>query len=102
MICKCSYAVSKLLPILLVRSLAARTAAAHPSPNQRVALSLVHPGFCHSALTRSVSGVLGLYFTVMRTLFARTTEAGGRTLVLAAAAGYESNGKYFSDGIIDE
>ena len=35
--------------------------------------------------------------TVAKSLFARTTEVGGRTLVHSAAAGEESHGKYMTE-----
>lgn len=38
----------------------------------------------------------------MNVILARSTEVGSRTIVIAAAAGEESNGAYMADGVIAE
>ena len=38
-----------------------------------------------------------MMFDIAKFLLARTTEAGSRTLVAAAAAGPETHGKYMAD-----
>lgn len=50
-----------------------------PTP---VAVSAANPGFCHSRLTRSVGNpFMRLGLAMMKTLIARTSEMGSRTLV---------------------
>ncbi|RCI08091.1 hypothetical protein L249_6273 [Ophiocordyceps polyrhachis-furcata BCC 54312] len=82
------YAVSKLLQVMGVRALAER----HPS--SAVTVNCVNPGLCHSELARDVQG---WRFHLFKMAFARSTEAGSRTLVHAAAQGPESHGRYLSE-----
>jgi hypothetical protein len=85
----CRYNISKLLDLLIVRHLA-------PMLNSSgVVLNAVNPGFCYSGLTKEVRNI-GL--RVGERLLARTTEEGGRMLVIAAGWGEESHGEYLSDG----
>lgn len=81
------YPVSKLLEVLYGRELAVQmTKSNRPS----VILNLIDPGLCHSELAREAGW--GLYF--FKLLFARTTEAGSRTLVTGGTAGTDSHGQY--------
>ena len=85
------YPTSKLLEVLVIRQIA-------PKLNgSGVILNMLNPGLCHSELAREG----GWFLTIMKTLLARTTEVGSRTLVAAAVAGPESHGKYMSDAQVD-
>ena len=92
------YSVSKLLSIFSVRALAAKTQNKTPP----VAINVLNPGFCYSELTRNVGGLMAWKFTMLKALFARSTEYGSRTLVHAASVGWESHGKYMSDGKLNK
>ena len=63
---------------MFVRELSSRL----PTPTM-VAVSAVHPGFCHSRITRSLEWIPLLKFALAlyKGIFARTTEMGSRTLV---------------------
>ena len=92
-----SYPASKLLNILATRGLIQKI-----GPNTDVAINLLSPGFCHSALTRNSTGSRADQLAQMKEKYARTTEEGSRTLVHAVAIGKESNGHYLDDCAIDE
>ncbi|KAF4630758.1 hypothetical protein G7Y89_g7388 [Cudoniella acicularis] len=95
------YNTSKLLEVLLVRSIAAAMQkSAHAS--EPVILNNVNPGLCHSELDKSVEGVASYILTIAKALIARTTEVGSRTLVHSAAAGDESHGQYMSECKVKE
>ncbi|KAL8864476.1 MAG: hypothetical protein Q9198_009839, partial [Flavoplaca austrocitrina] len=83
------YPVSKLLEVFGVRAFAER----HPSHAFPVTLNCVNPGLCHSELSRHA----GFAMTVIKTILARSTEQGSRTLVHAASLGPESHGHYVHD-----
>ncbi|KAK4064136.1 uncharacterized protein Triagg1_9115 [Trichoderma aggressivum f. europaeum] len=91
------YQVTKLLEVLLVREIVTRLKhnsnfTAHPTT-----INLVNPGLCYSAINRS--GVKPpLLIRLIYKMLARTTEVGGRCLVLAAAAPDSSHGECQSDG----
>ncbi|KAH7319016.1 hypothetical protein BKA65DRAFT_569175 [Rhexocercosporidium sp. MPI-PUGE-AT-0058] len=95
------YSTSKLLEVFLVRSIAAAMAQG-PHAAEPVIMNCVHPGLCHSELDNKVEGMAAYLLTLAKTMFARTTEVGGRTLVFSAAAGPESNGQYMSECIVKE
>ena len=86
------YPTSKLLEVLAVRQIAPML------QGSGVILNMLNPGLCHSELARDGS----MFLTVLKFLFARTTEVGSRTLVAAAAAGPEAHGKYMTDGVVDD
>ncbi|KAJ6050123.1 hypothetical protein N7460_001536 [Penicillium canescens] len=90
------YNVSKLLEVMLVRSIAA---AMKDSPHaaEPIILNNVHPGLCESELDKDVKGLASYLLAFAKALVARTTEVGGRTLVHSAAAGDESHGQYMSE-----
>lgn len=73
------------------RELAARTK--NDDDEATVIINFVNPGLCHSELAREGPWVLH----VLKTLLARTTEAGSRTLVYAAQGGQETHGQYVSN-----
>lgn len=58
-----------------------------------VIINLVNPGLCQSELAREASWIIH----AAKAIFARTTEAGSRTLVYAAQAGQETHGQYVSN-----
>lgn len=62
-----------------------------------VTLNTLTPGFCHSELTRNAVFPLSLVIWIGKTLLARTTEVGSRTLVAAAAAEDDTHGQYMVD-----
>ncbi|KAL4808425.1 hypothetical protein BDV18DRAFT_134949 [Aspergillus unguis] len=97
------YPVTKLLNVFLTREFAAQLQAAGAGKDQNeIIVNMIDPGFCHSRLSRENVGVEALVFNLFKTLFARTEEAGARTVVAAAAAGRESDGKYMVNGVVDE
>lgn len=99
-----SYHVSKLLQILLARTLAWRlvqpTSADKQGPT--IVVNTLTPGMCRSGLTKDLRGWFGAQIAIMTKLLARSTEVGGRTLVHAIAQGPESHGKYMNDGEVQE
>lgn len=82
--------MSKLLEVLYGRELAARI---KENNKPDVIINLLNPGLCHSELGREA----GLFFTILKAIFARTTEHGSRALVNAAEGGPEMHGQYLSD-----
>ncbi|CAH0043741.1 unnamed protein product [Clonostachys solani] len=89
------YEVTKLMEILLVRELVAGLKS-DPSFNAHpVIINVANPGLCYSTLSRESSG-FGL--RLMYKLLGRTSEVGGRCLVLAASAPENSLGEFQSDG----
>ncbi|OJA16309.1 hypothetical protein AZE42_03380 [Rhizopogon vesiculosus] len=88
------YNLSKLFQVAFARELAARL----PSPTPLV-VTAVNPGLCHSSIMRNAKNSLfGIFFAVVKWLFARTTEMGSRNIVYAALATNEQamHGKYMS------
>ncbi|TLD14793.1 short-chain dehydrogenase/reductase-like protein [Venturia nashicola] len=89
------YNTSKLLEVLFVRYLTSHQAA---GPDYPVVINTVTPGFCHSELARESPGFL---ISIMQWIFwARTSETGARTFVLASQAGKESHGQFLMDAKI--
>ena len=89
------YPVSKLLQAYPCRELATR---ARQSGKSNVIINYLNPGLCHSELSRES----GLALTILKFLFARTTEHGSRSLVSAVEGGEETNGQYLSDCEIEQ
>ncbi|KKP07019.1 short-chain dehydrogenase [Trichoderma harzianum] len=91
------YQVTKLLEILLVREIVARLKHNSNYTSHNITINLVNPGLCYSAINRS--GVKPpLLVRLAYKMLARTTEVGGRCLVLAACAPDNSHGECQSDG----
>ena len=90
------YPTSKLLEVLAVREIAPKLTGSG------VVLNTLNPGFCHSSLSRNSEFPKAIIFWLMKTLLARTTEVGSRTLVASAEAGEESHGKYMHDGKVGD
>ncbi|KZS88794.1 NAD(P)-binding protein, partial [Sistotremastrum niveocremeum HHB9708] len=87
------YCVTKALNIFFVRALAARL----PSYST-ITVNAVTPGLCHSKvnmpshhITRDLKGMGAAIYEVFVYLFARSTEAGSRTIVHAALSGSQEN-----------
>lgn len=89
------YYTSKLLLMMFFREFCERV---HQSGNE-VVVNIVTPGLCYgSELHRSVNGVGGGIFKVVKRLVGRSSQVGARTLVHGAVmAGKESHGKYLMD-----
>ncbi|KAJ9426066.1 hypothetical protein FOXG_07424 [Fusarium oxysporum f. sp. lycopersici 4287] len=90
------YNVSKLLVVMLVRSISAAMKEGSHSA-QPIILNNVHPGLCESELDKNVKGLPRYLLSIAKALVARKTEEGSRTLVHSAAAGEGSHGKYMSE-----
>jgi len=58
---------------------------------------MLNPGLCQSSLSRNAKGIVWFRIALLKTLLARTTEQGSRTLVHAALQGPETHGLYISD-----
>ncbi|KIX03556.1 uncharacterized protein Z518_07109 [Rhinocladiella mackenziei CBS 650.93] len=86
------YPLSKLLQLLTIHTIPPRLAGSG------VILNYVNPGLCHSKLSRDAP----IMMEIFKFFLARSTEAGSRTLVAAAGAGPESQGKYIDDAKIDD
>lgn len=80
------------MEVLFTRELVARL-----GDSTRVIVNLVNPGLCTSNLERN-SGKPPAVARLLRRILDRTTEVGGRTLVLAASAPATSHGEFQSDG----
>ncbi|KAB5563222.1 short-chain dehydrogenase/reductase-like protein [Coniochaeta sp. 2T2.1] len=101
------YNTTKLLVVLLARELAARLRLGsdqnnNNSSNNVPIVSVVTPGFCKSRISRNLplAGRLGV--GAFLAVIGRTTEAGSRTLVAAAAAGEEAHGGYMESCRVGE
>ncbi len=82
------YPTSKLIEVFLVREMAAQ----RPADSYPVTINMLNPGLCKSELSRDGNAQV----KIMKLLFARTTEAGSRTLVAAAGAGPDTHGEYMN------
>ena len=89
------YQVSKLLEVFFIRELVKEIAEKHSNMKEPdVVINFVNPGLCKSELSRDS----GWGLTIMKLLFARTTEQGSRTEVYGAIeAGLDSHGQYLDD-----
>ncbi len=88
------YAVSKLLEVFTVRELGKLI---EKSSKPRVIINCLTPGACYSDFARETKGFQVVVVEILKFLIARSTEAGSRTLVAAAAAGEETQGQYMAD-----
>ncbi len=92
------YSISKLFVLYVTHALAAL--ATSPSGEIEVVVTSCCPGFCTSDLGRQYDSWIernGLW--LFHGLFARSTEAGSRTLVSATALGPEAHGKWWKDDV---
>lgn len=89
------YPLSKMLEIFAVRSIGKQ------SPQQvfPVTINAVDPGFCHSDLAREQSSWV---FSIMKTVLARSTEQGSRTLFHGGNGDRHTHGRYLSDCVVAE
>ncbi|KAF6823824.1 Retinol dehydrogenase 11 [Colletotrichum musicola] len=92
------YQITKLMEVLFVRELVARRAKTQNSGPNPVIINLVNPGLCESNIDRTGKSP-GLVIRLLRPILFRTTEVGGRAMVLGASASEESHGEFMSDGI---
>lgn len=91
------YAISKLFLMYAVKSLASLATSSSGEP--QVLVNSCCPGFCVSELGRQYNGwVEGWAMRAFYGLFARSTEAGSRTLVGACTLGEEAQGGYLTNG----
>ncbi|KAI9723549.1 MAG: hypothetical protein M1828_004145 [Chrysothrix sp. TS-e1954] len=89
------YSLSNLIRLLCARQLAAEIDRVAMKDGPSVILNYVNPGWCKTALFRTTDdSAVG---RAMLRLIGRTGEEGSRTLVDAAVAGIETQGKYLSD-----
>ncbi|PYH83251.1 NAD(P)-binding protein [Aspergillus uvarum CBS 121591] len=93
------YQATKLIEVLFTRELVARLSDKQDTivgDTPPVIINLVNPGLCASDLARGEPP--STLARIARWIFERTTEVGGRTLVLAASAPKSSHGEYQNDG----
>ncbi|RXW18593.1 hypothetical protein EST38_g7258 [Candolleomyces aberdarensis] len=80
------YLDTKLLNVFFTRSLASLL------KDTPVVVNSVNPGFCYSDLARELTGIGLVFMWIIRKIFARTAEEGGRQLVYAAVGSSEDPG----------
>lgn len=93
------YNTSKLLEVVITRELAKRLSSSSDNP---IILNVVTPGFCKSQISRNMGFAGRLSVSLSLALIGRTTEAGSRTLVCAAAAGKDTHGQYLGSCRVSE
>ena len=89
------YNVSKLIEMYGVQELAELQSSSQEEG--RVVINHVNPGWVITEVMREWTGLQQRMYRITRTLFARTTEVGARTLVNAAEGGEETHGQYMDD-----
>lgn len=89
------YNTSKLLPIWILRELAARM-----SPTDAVIVNCVNPGFCRTNLFRHADFPLNYIVKLTLLGLGRDAEMGSRTLMAAATANRQSHGKYMDSCVV--
>jgi len=91
---------SKRILLYAIREIAARSPV---NADSNVIINFMTPGACRSDLFRdNISWFVRMFQEIMMTIFARTTEVGGRTLVHAVSPdlGVDVHGKFLMDGKI--
>lgn len=91
------YNTSKLLPIWIVRELAAQL-----PPNDPIIINSLNPGFCNTDIFRHAPFALRFIIRSGLQILGRTSEMGSRTLMAAAAAQRQSHGKYMDSCVLRE
>jgi len=91
------YNVSKLLEILIVRSLADRMRPESGAADSLVIVNAVNPGLCRTSLGREVTGAQKVIFGLVQLVLGRSAEEGSRTIVDATASGFDTHGQYLSN-----
>ena len=81
-----------------MRELVARLDKARDGSPPPTVITLVHPGLCKSNFDYRDGQTPSLGLRLMRWLMERTTEVGGRTLVLSASTSPDAHGEYIADG----
>ncbi|KAL2062309.1 hypothetical protein VTL71DRAFT_6575 [Oculimacula yallundae] len=94
------YMVSKLIEVLCVHELASLLSKNSNSLSPPVIINCMTPGACKSDFHRENSAIESIIQSILDALFARTTEAGSRTLVAGVAAGTESHSQYMADCLV--
>ena len=84
-----------MLDILLTRELAELTTASKKEGH--IVVNCMNPGWVVTEIMREWTGMKQAVFRVGRTIVARKTDVGARTLIAAAEAGEESHGQYMDD-----
>ena len=74
----------------------------HDVKDLGVTMNMINPGLCWSSLDRNSGWLYRLQVLVMRSLVARTTEVGSRTLVFATTGEPESHGVHSADCVFNE
>ncbi|KAJ7027177.1 hypothetical protein C8F04DRAFT_1399627 [Mycena alexandri] len=82
------YPITKLCSVLFARALNAHIPSTTP-----LIVNTVDPGFCHSELTRNITGLRAAVITIMGWILARTAEQGSRRLVWCAVGQQEQPDK---------
>lgn len=88
------YNLTKLLELMVMRSLASATS---PSGKPAVIINSLNPGLCRTQLFRSMPFPLDWVVWSFNSWLGREAEMGSRTLMTAAAAGEDSHGKWMTD-----
>ena len=91
------YAISKLLVMYIEQGLAEKVRS--PDGKLEVAVVVSCPGLCKSDLGRKFPWFIKLPTYLFQTIFARTSEAGSRTLVSGACVGSEGHGKFWNHDV---
>ena len=94
------YSTTKLLDILIVQELAERLDAGSAGASP-VIVNTANPGLCKSSLFRDVFFIGRVLVAALVFLLGRTGEEGSRALMVAAAGGRETRGKYVDSGMVD-
>ena len=89
------YNVSKLLGMYSVRKFAELETASKKAG--KVVINFLNPGWVVTNVIKEYEGLDWLMFVISRSIFARSTEVGSRTIVNAAEAGEDSHGQYLND-----
>ena len=84
-----------MLDILLTRELAELTTASRKEGH--IVINCMNPGWVVTEIMREWTGMKQAVFRIGRTIVARKTDVGARTLIAAAEAGEESHGQYMDD-----
>lgn len=68
----------------------------HPG-STGVIVNMINPGLCQSELARNAPLMKHVQIVLLKSLLARSTEVGSRTLVFATTGGSKSHGQYSTD-----
>ena len=85
-----------------MREMVARLKKARDGGPPPTVITLVHPGLCKSTFDVRDGDTPPLGIRLMRLMMERTTEVGGRTLVLGASTSVDAHGEYIADGKVTD